>query len=120
MRADFGISYDNDTLRILDDLREWGLSVCGVVVTRYEGQPAVKAFINRLQRRNIRVYTHRSIPGYPTDLDTIVSDSGFGANEFIETNKPIVIVTGPGPGSGKMGVCLSVRSYNSRRRPRRL
>ena len=115
IRADFGISYDNDTLRILDNLREWGISVCGVVVTRYEDQPAVRTFINRLQRRNIRVYTHRAIPGYPTDLDTIVSDGGFGANEFIETEKPIVIVTGPGPGSGKMGVCLS-QVYHEQKR----
>ena len=107
IRADFGISYDNDTLRILDNLREWGLSVCGVVVTRYEEQPAVRSFVNRLRRRNVRVYTHRAIPGYPTDLSTIVSDAGFGSNEYIETGKPIVIVTGPGPGSGKMGVCLS-------------
>ena len=115
IRADFGISYDNDTLRILDNLREWDISVCGVVVTRYEDQPAVRNFINRLQRRNIRVYTHRSIPGYPTDLDTIVSDGGFGANEFIETDKPIVIVTGPGPGSGKMGVCLSQVFHEQKR-----
>ena len=107
IRADFGLSYDADTMRTIDDLRDWGLDVKGVVVTRYSDQPGVRAFINRLSRRGIRVYTHRPIEGYPTDIDTIVSDNGFGANEYIETERPIVVVTGPGPNSGKMGTCLS-------------
>ena len=107
MRADFGLSYDADTMRTIDDLRDWGLAVKAVVVTRYRDQPSVKGFINRLSRRGIRVYTHRPIEGYPTDVDTIASELGYGANEYIETDRPIVVVTGPGPNSGKMGTCLS-------------
>ena len=107
MRADFGIAYDADTMRTIDDLRDWGLEVKAVVVTRYHEQPAVNSFISKLSRRGIKVYTHRPIEGYPTDLETIVSERGYGANEYIETDKPIVVVTGPGPNSGKMGTCLS-------------
>ena len=107
MRADFGLSYDADTMRTIDDLRDWGLDVKAVVVTRYRDQPSVKGFINRLSRRGIKVYTHRPIEGYPTDVETIVSERGYGANEYIETDRPIVVVTGPGPNSGKMGTCLS-------------
>ena len=107
MRADFGLSYDADTMRTIDDLRDWGLDVKAVVVTRYRDQPSVKGFINRLARRGIRVYTHRPIEGYPTDVESIVSPRGYGANEYIETDRPIVVVTGPGPNSGKMGTCLS-------------
>ena len=107
MRADFGLSYDADTMRTIDDLRYWGLDVKAVVVTRYRDQPSVKSFIKRLSRRGIKVYTHRPIEGYPTDVETIVSDRGYGANDYIETDRPIVVVTGPGPNSGKMGTCLS-------------
>ncbi|WP_176014634.1 DUF1846 domain-containing protein [Victivallis sp. Marseille-Q1083] len=107
IRADFGIAYDLDTLRLIDNLRDWGLPVKAVVVTRYEDQPMVRNFINKLARRQITTYTHRSIKGYPTDIDTIVSDDGYGANSYIESDKPIVIVTGPGGGSGKMATCLS-------------
>jgi uncharacterized protein (UPF0371 family) len=107
IRADFGVSYDADTLRTIDDLRGYGLNVKAVIVTRYEDQPAVNNFINKLKRRDINVYTHRAIKGYPTDLNIIVSPNGYGANEYIKTDKPIVIVTGPGPGSGKMATCLS-------------
>lgn len=107
MRADFGVSYDADVMRTIDDLRIWGLDVRGVVVTRYRDQPAVKVFLNRLSRRGIKVYTHRPIEGYPTDVDSIVSARGYGANAYIETEKPIVVVTGPGPNSGKMATCLS-------------
>ncbi len=115
IRADFGIAYDADTLRIIDNLRDWGLDVKAVVVTRYADQPVVKTFINKLTRLGIRVYAHRAIQGYPTDLDTIVSDEGYGANEFIETDRPIVIVTGPGPSSGKMATCLS-QVYHEQKR----
>ena len=115
IRADFGISYDADTLRIIDMLRSLDISVRAVVVTRYAGQPAVKAFINKLTRFGIRVYTHRAIPGYPTDLDMIVSDEGYGSNAYIETERPIVIVTGPGPSSGKMATCLS-QVYHEQKR----
>ncbi len=107
MRADFGLSYDADTMRTIDDLRYWGLDVKAVVVTRYRDQPSVKSFVKRLSRRGIKVYTHRPIEGYPTDVETIVSERGYGANEYIETERPIVVVTGPGPNSGKMGTCLS-------------
>ncbi len=115
MRADFGLAYDADTMRTIDDLRDWGLDVKAVVVTRYQDQPAVKNFINKLARRNIRVYTHRPIDGYPTELDTIVSPAGYGANEYIVTDKPIVIVTGPGANSGKMATCLSQVYHESLR-----
>jgi len=107
MRADFGITYDSDVLKVMDDLREWGIDVLAVVVTRYQNQPAARQFINRLERRGIRVYTHRSIEGYPSDVNAIVSEHGFGANPFVETKNPIVVVTGPGPGSGKMATCLN-------------
>ena len=107
MRADFGITYDSDALKLIDDLRGWGINVLGVVITRYEDQPAAKQFKNKLERRKIRVYTHQYTKGYPTDIDLIVSDEGYGANAYIETEKPLVIVTGPGPGSGKLATCLS-------------
>jgi uncharacterized protein (UPF0371 family) len=107
IRADFGVSYDADTMRLIDDLRGYQLNVKAVIVTRYEDQPAVNSFINKLRRRQIDVYTHRAIKGYPTDLQTIVSPDGYGANEYVKTDKPIVIITGPGPGSGKMATCLS-------------
>jgi len=106
LRADFGVTYDVDTLRLIDDLRAWELDVAAVVVTRFDGQPAAQQFCNRLERRGIRVYTHRATRGYPTDVDTIVSDEGYGANQYIETTKPIVVVSAPGPGSGKMATCL--------------
>jgi uncharacterized protein (UPF0371 family) len=106
IRADFGITYDTDALKLIDDLRDWELEVSGVVITRYDGQAAAKIFKNKLERRNIKVYTHRAIKGYPTDIDVIVSDEGYGLNEYIETKKPLVVVTGPGPGSGKLATCL--------------
>ena len=107
MRADFGITYDSDTLKMIDDLRTWGIQIVGVVITRYEQQPAATVFKNKLERRGIRVYTHRFTKGYPTDVGLIVSDEGYGANQYIETRQPLVIVTGPGPGSGKLATCLS-------------
>ena len=107
IRADFGITYDTDALRLIDDLRDGGIDVCAVVVTRYNGQSIVNRFMNKLERRNIKVYTHHPIKGYPTNIDLIVSEEGYGANQYIETSKPIVIVTAPGPGSGKMATCLS-------------
>ena len=107
MRADFGITYDSDALKLIDDLRGWGIDVLGVVITRFENQPSSLQFKNKLERRNIRVYTHQYTKGYPTDIDLIVSDEGYGANEYIETDKPLVIVTGPGPGSGKLATSLS-------------
>ena len=107
MRADFGITYDSEALKLIDDLRSWGIEVLGVAITRYNGQPSAKLFKNKLERRNIKVYTHQYTKGYPTDVDLIVSDEGYGANDYIESDKPLVIVTGPGPGSGKLATCLS-------------
>jgi len=107
MRADFGITYDVDALKLIDDLRSWGIDITAVVITRFENQPAATIFKNKLQRRGIKVYTHSFTKGYPTDVDLIVSDDGYGANEYIETKNPLVIVTGPGPGSGKLATCLT-------------
>ncbi|MDZ4198898.1 MAG: DUF1846 domain-containing protein, partial [Kiritimatiellia bacterium] len=107
IRGDFGIAYDADAMKLMDDLKDLGLEVCAVVITRYQEQPSARAFIRRLERRGLRVYTHRAVPGYPSAVDTIVSDQGYGANPRIETNRPLVVVTGPGPGSGKMATCLS-------------
>jgi uncharacterized protein (UPF0371 family) len=107
VRADFGIPYDVDALKLIDDLREWGLRVCAVVITRFEDQPSARVFKARLERRGVRVFAHRYTRGYPTDVDRIVSDEGYGANEYIATERPIVVVAGPGPGSGKLATCLS-------------
>jgi uncharacterized protein (UPF0371 family) len=115
MRADFGISYDADTFKLIDDLREWGLEVRAVVITRFTGQPAAAAFQTRLERRGIRVYTHRPIEGYSTDIERTVSDEGYGSNPLIETERPLVVVTAPGPNSGKLATCLS-QVYHEHRR----
>jgi uncharacterized protein (UPF0371 family) len=115
VRADFGITYDMDVLKLIDDLKEWGLDLIGVVITRFEGQPAAQLFKNKLERRNIKVYTHKFTKGYPTDVDLIVSEEGYGANDYIETDKPLVIVTGPGPNSGKLATCLSQLYHDNKR-----
>lgn len=107
MRADFGITYDSDALRMIDELRDRGLDIAGVVITRFENQPSARIFKNKLERRDVKVYTHRFTKGYPTDVNLIVSDEGYGANEYIETTKPLIVVTGPGPGSGKLATSLS-------------
>ena len=107
VRADFGITYDSDALKLIDDLNEWGIGVVAVVITRYENQPSATIFKNKLERRNVCVHTHPFTKGYPTNIDTIVSDEGYGSNEYIRTTKPIVVVTGPGPSSGKLATCLS-------------
>lgn len=107
-RADFGITYDLEVLRLIDTFRKYDLTINSVVVTRYEDDaPAVDMFLNKLQRRGIKTYKHRFTKGYPTDVDTIVSDEGYGANPYIEVEKPLVVVTGPGGGSGKLATCLS-------------
>jgi uncharacterized protein (UPF0371 family) len=115
VRADFGITYDADTFKLIDDMRERGLVVRAVVITRYEDQPAAEAFRKKLLRRGIQVYTHRPIAGYPTDVSRVVSDEGYGANQYIETDAPLVVVNAPGPNSGKMGTCLS-QVYHEHRR----
>jgi uncharacterized protein (UPF0371 family) len=107
IRADFGITYDVDALKTIDDFREWGINITAVVITRYRNQPAATSFKNKLELRGVKVYLHYPTQGYPTNIDLIVSDKGYGANEYVETTKPIVIVTGPGPGSGKLATCLS-------------
>ncbi|MCJ7819836.1 MAG: DUF1846 domain-containing protein, partial [Bacteroidales bacterium] len=106
IRADFGITYDVDALKTIDDFREWGIEVTAVVITRYQNQSPAKAFKNKLEHRGVKVYLHYPTKGYPTDVDLIVSDEGYGANQYIKTDKPIVIVTAPGPGSGKLATCL--------------
>jgi uncharacterized protein (UPF0371 family) len=107
VRADFGITYDADALKLIDDLKDSGIKVTAVVITRFANQAAARIFKNKLERQGIRVYTHGFTSGYPSDVDTIVSDEGYGANSYIETHNKLVIVTGPGPGSGKLATCLS-------------
>ncbi len=115
VRGDFGITYDADTFKLIDNLRDHGLVVRAVVVTRFQGQPTAEAFVSKLRRRGIAVYTHRPIPGYPADVATVVSDEGYGSNPYIETEAPLVVVNAPGPNSGKMGTCLS-QVYHEHRR----
>ena len=116
MRADFGITYDSDALKLIDDLREWDLDVKAVVMTRFiEGQQGAMAFKNKLERRGVRVVIHRHTRGYPSNVDQIVSEEGYGANPYIETEKPLVAVIGPGPNSGKMSTCLSQLYHDHRR-----
>ena len=106
-RQDFGITYDLEVLRLIDTFRQFELEINGVVVTRYEDAPAVNMFINKLNRRGIRTYKHSFTKGYPTDVETIVSPEGYGVNPYIEVTRPLVVVTGPGGGSGKLATCLS-------------
>ena len=115
IRADFGITYDVDALKLIDDLRDWDLGVSGVVVTRFDEQPAARQFMARLERRGVRVYTHRATRGYPTNVDLIVSAEGYGSNPYIETSMPVVVVTAPGPGSGKLATCLSQLYHENER-----
>jgi len=115
VRADFGITYDSDALKTIDDLGEWGIRVLAIVITRYENEPAATVFKDKLERRGIKVYTHKFTKGYPTDVDVIVSEEGYGANEYIKTKSPIVVVTGPGPGSGKLATCLSQLYHEHKR-----
>lgn len=107
MRSDFGITYDTDVFKMIDDFSKWGLTVTRVVITRFDEEPGAVHFKNILEQRGLSVYTHKATRGYPNDVDLIVSDEGYGANPYIETDHPVVIVTGPGPGSGKLGTCLS-------------
>lgn len=106
-RADFGITYDVDLLRLVNNLRAIGIYVGSIVITQFSGQSAATLFKNKLERMGERVYVHRLTKGYPNDVNTIVSDEGYGANPYIETSRPLVVVTAPGPGSGKLATCLS-------------
>ena len=107
MRGDLGITYDEDVLRLIDTFRELGLYVGSVVLTRYNGQAAADAFFKRLKSLGIRCYRHYPIAGYPSDVQHIVSNEGLGQNDYIETTRSLIVVTAPGPGSGKMAACLS-------------
>ena len=106
-RGDLGITYDEDTLRLIDAFRGIGLFVGSVVITHYRSQPAAELFQKRLETLGIRVYRHYIIPDYPSNVELIVSEDGFGKNDYIETERSLVVVTAPGPGSGKMATCLS-------------
>ena len=115
VRNDLGITYDMDVLRLREEFQKRGFLVGSVVVTHYYGQSSADAFRQRLERLGITTYYHYTIEGYPTNVDLIDSDDGFGRNDYVETSRPLVIVTAPGPGSGKMAVCLS-QLYNEHKR----
>lgn len=115
VRADLGITYDEDVLRLREEFRNRGFFVGSVVITHYNGQHAADAFRQRLKRMDIKSYVHYLIDGYPHNVELIASDEGFGKNDYVETERPLVIVTAPGPGSGKMAVCLS-QLYNEHKR----
>ena len=115
VRGDLGITYDLDTLRLIDAFRNFGLFVGSIVLTRWQDQPAAVKFQKRLESLGVKVYRHYSIPGYPSDIDAIVSDEGLGKNDYIETTRSLVIVTAPGPGSGKMATCLSQLYHDHKR-----
>ncbi len=107
VRSDIGITYDLDSLRLIDTLRKLGLYISSVLITQFSGQPSAEVFKKKLEMRGERVYMHTLTKGYPSNVDTIVSAEGYGANPYIETSRPIVVVTAPGPGSGKLATCLS-------------
>ena len=107
VRKDIGIGYDMEVLRLVDSFTDRGIDVCGLVITHYSGQSAVDQFQKKVEALGLRIYRHYYIEGYPTDIPYITSDDGFGKNDYVETTKPLVVVTAPGPGSGKMAVCLS-------------
>lgn len=115
VRNDLGITYDEDVLRLRDEFTGRGFYVSSVVITHFNGQESAKMFRQKLERQNIRTYYHYIIDGYPTNVPLIVSDEGYGKNEFVETTRPLVVVTAPGPGSGKMAVCLSQLYHHSKR-----
>ncbi len=114
-RADLEIGYDEDVIRLVEKFRSLGLKVDSAVVTRYIDTPVINQFMERLKKRGIAVYRHYSIEGYPSNIPLIVSDQGYGRNEFVKTTRPLVIVTAPGPGSGRMATCLSQLYHENRR-----
>ncbi len=114
-RGDLGITYDMDVLRLIDAFTSVGLFVGSVVITKYAGQPAADAFRKKLSALNIKSYLHYPIEGYPSNIPLIVSDAGYGRNDYIETERPLVVVTAPGPGSGKMATCLSQLYHENKR-----
>lgn len=115
VRGDIGITYEQDILRLMDVYASLGLSVCGVVMTQYAAQNSAAAFEERLQKLGVHVFRHYPIEGYPANIPLIVSDEGFGKNDYIETTRSLVVVTAPGPGSGKMAVCLSQLYHEHKR-----
>ena len=115
IRHDIGITYDQDVIRLIGVYKEKGLYVSSVVITRYAGQSSADAFQKKLEAIGIKVYHHYSIDGYPNNIEKIVSDEGYGKNDYVETSRPLVIVTAPGPGSGKMATCLSQLYHENKR-----
>ena len=115
VRGDLGITYDRDVIRLIDIFRGFGLYVSSVVLTRFNDQPAAKAFQSRLEGLGVKVYHHYAIEGYPSNISHIVSDDGYGRNDFIETNRELVVVTAPGPGSGKLATCMSQLYHEHKR-----
>ena len=115
IRGELGITYDQDVIRLIDVFRSFGLYVSSVVLTRFAGQSMAKAFSNRLEAMDIKVYHHYEIPGYPYNVAQIVSDEGYGKNDYIETTRELVVVTAPGPGSGKLAVCMSQLYHEHKR-----
>ena len=115
IRGDLGINYESDVLRLIDAFRSAGLFVGSVCITQYNQAPQVEAFINKLNNLGIKTYLHYTIDGYPHDVNKIISDDGFGKNDYIKTERPIVVVTAPGPGSGKMATCLSQLYHEHKR-----
>lgn len=115
IRGDYGITYDADVLRLIDAFRQTGLYVGSVVISQYTGQSAVDNFKRYLEQMEVKVYIHYPIPEYPTNISLILSDDGYGKNDYIETTRPLVVVTAPGPGSGKMSTCLSQLFHEHKR-----
>lgn len=115
IRADLGLSYDNEMLRIIDNLRALGLYVSSIIITLFKGQPSALKFAQKLEQHGEKIYFHRYTKGYPSEVDVIVSDEGYGANPYIETSRPLVIVTAPGPSSGKLATCLSQMYHDYKR-----
>ena len=115
VRGDLGITYDMDVLRLIDAFRGYGLYVSSVVLTRFDNQASAVAYQKKLENLGLKVYRHYSIEGYPSNIPLIVSDNGYGKNDFVETNRELVVVTAPGPGSGKMAVCLSQLYHENKR-----
>lgn len=115
IRSDFGISYDADVLKMIDDFSRYGLNCNKVVITRFDNQVSAVIFKDKLERMGIKVYTHAATPGYPANIDVVVSDNGYGKNPYIEVDAPVVVVTAPGPGSGKLATCLSQMYHEAKR-----
>ena len=115
MRHDLGLTYDLDVLRLVNVYRSKGLYVSSVVITQYKGQKSIEGFRKKLEALNVKVYYHYPIDGYPHNVEHIVSDDGYGKNDYVETTRPLVVVTAPGPGSGKMATCLSQLYHENKR-----